>query len=127
MNHSDMLIAVAMTTGAVLIIWQILVAYSKSRVALKRDLEILNLLPPTSIYADKLRKRVEKRLKKNYGSDGEISWSGFAYAAVIFIFFAIASYFNLNSERVMLAYATTALAMLSLLSAVCQLSPGEQN
>lgn len=115
-----------MTTGAILVIWQILVTFSRSRISLKHDLEILNLLPPTSVYADKLRKRVEARLKKNYGSDGEVSWFGFSFAVFIFAVFAFVSYLNFSSERLMLAYVTAAFSMLSLLSAICQLSPGQQ-
>jgi len=126
MNNFDMIAVVALMAGAILIVWQILARFSKSRISLKHDLEILNLLPPTSVYADKLRKRVEARLKKNYGDDQECSWSGFAIAALIFIVFAVVTYINFTHGKVMIGSITTALCLLSLLSAVCQLSPNEQ-
>jgi hypothetical protein len=126
MNNFDMIAVVALTAGAILIVWQILARFSKSRISLKHDLEILNLLPPTSVYADKLRKRVEARLKKNYGDDNECSWFGFTFAAVVFVVFAVVTYINFTHDKLMIGAITTGLCLLSLLSAVCQLSPNEQ-
>lgn len=126
MNNFDMFLIIALSIGAVMIVWQILVTFSKSRISLKHDLEILNLLPSTSVYADKLRKRVEARLKKNYGEDHETSWLGFAFAAIIFAVFAVVAYLNFTNGRMMVASITAGLCLLSLMSAICQLAPGEQ-
>lgn len=126
MNNFDMILIVAVAAAAILIVWQILITFSRSRISLKHDLEILNLLPATSVYADKLRKRVEARLKKNYGDDHETSWPGFGLAMVIFAVFAVVAYMNFDNDRTMVASITTGLCLLSLLSAICQLSPGQQ-
>ncbi len=126
MNNFDMIAVVALMAGAILIVWQILARFSKSRISLKHDLEILKLLPPTSVYADKLRKRVEARLKKNYGDEQECSWGGFTFASLIFVVFAVVTYINFTQGQVMIGAITTALCLLSLLSAVCQLAPNEQ-
>lgn len=125
MNNLEMIAVVSLMAGAILIVWQILSRFSKSRISLKHDLEILKLLPPTSIYADRLRKRVEARLKKNYGEEKPVSWGGFAFAAVIFVTFSIVTYINFIGGRVMVGAITSAFCLLSLLSAVCQLAPNE--
>lgn len=126
MKNFDMIAVVGLTAGATLIIWQILSRFSKSRISLKHDLEILNLLPPVSIYADKLRKRVEMRLKKNYGDDPQATWGGFAFAACIFVVFAVVTYMNFIDGKMMVGAITSCLCLLSLLSAICHLSPNEQ-
>lgn len=126
MKNFDMIAVVGLAAGAILIVWQILARFSKSRISLKHDLEILNLLPPTSVYADKLRKRVEARLKKNYGEDQETSWFGFVFAGVIFVVFAVVTYMNLTEDRMMIGAFTSALCLLSLLSAICHLSPNQE-
>lgn len=126
MKNFDMIAVVGLTAGAILIAWQILARFSKSRISLKHDLEILNLLPPTSVYADKLRKRVEARLKKNYGDGDATSWFGFTFAAVIFVVFAVVTYMNFVGDRMMVGAITSALCLLSLLSAVCQISPSKE-
>ena len=127
MKNFDMIAVVGLTSGAILIVWQILARYSKSRISLKHDLEILKLLPPTSSYSDKLRKRVEARLKKNYGEfSNDRSWTGFSFAFVIFIVFAVVSYMNFTEERVIIGCITSALCILSLLSAMCQISLSEE-
>ena len=126
MNNFDMIAVVGLTAGAILIVWQILARFSKSRISLKHDLEILKLLPPTSVYSDKLRKRVEARLKKNYGDEPDASWGGFAFASLVFLVFAVVTYINFTHGKVVVGAITTSLCLLSLLSAVCQLSPSEQ-
>ncbi|MFK7909113.1 MAG: hypothetical protein AB8F34_00780 [Akkermansiaceae bacterium] len=126
MKNFDMIAVVALTAGAILIVWQILARFSKSRISLKHDLEILNLLPPTSVYADKLRRRVEARLKKNYGDEKETSWFGFVFAGVVFVVFAVVTYINFIDDRLMIGAITSALCLLSLLSAVCQISPSQE-
>ena len=125
MKNFDMIAVVGLMAGSILIVWQILARFSKSRISLKHDLEILNLLPPTSVYADKLRKRVEARLKKNYGEAQQASWGGFLFAASIFVVFAVVTYVNFSAGRAMIGAITSALCLLSLLSAVCQLAPNE--
>lgn len=126
MNNLDILLIVALAVGAILIVWQIIITFSRSRISLKHDLEILKLLPATSVYADKLRKRVEARLKKNYGDEQNTPWSGFAMASVICLVFAVVSYMNFTNDRLTVASVTSGLCLLSLLSAICQLSPGQQ-
>ncbi|MCP5535116.1 MAG: hypothetical protein H7A51_02655 [Akkermansiaceae bacterium] len=126
MNNFDMIAVVALTAGAILIVWQILARFSKSRISLKHDLEILKLLPPTSVYADKLRKRIEARLKRNYGDEKECSWAGFGFASLVFVVFAVVTYINFTQGKVMIGAITTGLCLLSLLSAVCQVSTDEQ-
>ncbi len=125
MKNLEMIAVVGLMAGAILIVWQILSRFSKSRISLKHDLEILKLLPPTSIYADRLRKRVEARLKKNYGEEKSVSWGGFAFAAAIFVTFSIVTYINFSGGRVMVGAITSAFCLLSLLSAVCQIAPNE--
>jgi len=122
MSHTELLFAIAMILAAVLIIWQILYTFTKSRISLKHDLEILNLLPPNSDYADKLRKRVDERLKKNYGDSKQASWAGFALAASIFVFFAVVTSVNFTGDRLVVAWVCAGLSLLCLLSAICQLS-----
>lgn len=126
MSNFDMIAVVGLTAGAILIIWQILARFSKSRISLKHDLEILNLLPPTSVYSDKLRKRVESRLKKNYGEKDDSSWFGFSIATTIFVVFAIVTYFNFIHGRPFIGSITSALCLLSLLSAMCQIAKTEE-
>ena len=126
MKNFDMIAVVGLTAGAILIIWQILSRFSKSRISLKHDLEILNLLPPASIYADKLRKRVEARLKKNYGDENQSTWGGFAFAASVFVVFAVVTYVNFIDGKMMIGALTSGLCLLSLLSAICHLAPNEQ-
>lgn len=125
MKNYDMIAVISLSAGAILIVWQILSRFSKSRFSLKHDLEILNLLPPTSLYADQLRKRVEARLKRNYGDVQQASWLGFSIAGVIFIVFAIVTYWNFVGDRIMIGAFTSGFCLLSLLSAVCQLSPNK--
>lgn len=125
MKNFDMIAIVGLTAGAILIVWQILARFSKSRISLKHDLEILNLLPPTSVYADKLRKRVEARLKKNYDDDAQTSWGGFVFACAVFIIFAIVTYLNFVNGKAIIGAITAALCLLSLLSAACQITTSE--
>lgn len=121
-----MIAVVGLTTGAILIVWQILARFSKSRISLKHDLEILHLLPPTSAYADKLRKRIENRLKKNYSDGQDASIAGFAFAAFVFIVFAVVTYISFTGGQAVIGTITSSMCILSLLSAVCQLAPDEQ-
>ncbi|MGB0991408.1 MAG: hypothetical protein ACPG32_02955 [Akkermansiaceae bacterium] len=125
MNNFDLISAVALTAGAILIVWQILSRFSKSRISLKHDLEILNLLPPTSAYADKLRKRVETRLKKNYGEPSQPSWPGFTFATASFVVFIVVTYINFRGGNMLIGSLTSGFCVLSLLSAMCQISPSE--
>ncbi|MBT8036331.1 MAG: hypothetical protein KJO21_02185 [Verrucomicrobiae bacterium] len=125
MTNLEMLAIISLIACAILMVWQILYQFSRSRISLKHDLEILKLLPPTSVYSSKVRKRVENRLKKNYCDKESRSWGGLIFALLIFASFAFATYFNFTGGRLLIGCITAVFCMLSLLSAMCHFSPHE--